>query len=469
MRQVVIIHGWSDTSRSFKKLAGFLVKHGYSAIPVWLGDYISMEDDVAVKDVAKRMEAVLREKIQSGDLDNTFDMIVHSTGGLVAREWLASFYSKNVDSCPVKRLVMLAPANFGSRLASMGQSMVGRLFKGWDHWFHTGKRMLWDLELSSPYQWDLARRDLFGAVGVDSCYGNQGVWPFVIVGSQPYLSGLRKMISEAGSDGTVRVAAANLNARGATIDFSSDESQPAFTEWAVRRGADWLMPLAVLKDRDHASIIDPTAGSEELGELIIKALDCNDADAYQKIQRDWEEIAEATARLGLDNPGDATSLSDGEDKSRFHQYMQVNVHVRDDHGEEVKDYFLEFTGPRDERGSNSIAYFQQHVLKHTAVNSQNSAYRCLYVDRGDLYANFYAKIQGTAEKNLCMSISAAPLGDNVQYFSSFKTGAKGSIVLHQSAEDTGGRWLRRNTTHFLEIIIPRCPADDVFKIKKYSA
>jgi hypothetical protein len=327
--------------------------------------------------------------------------------------------------------------------------------------------MLWDLELSSPYQWDLGRRDIFGIAGDDACYGNTGVWPFVIVGSQPYSSGLRKMISEAGADGTVRVAAANLNAKGATIDFAANESAPTMIEWNVRHGTDWIMPLAVLSDRDHGSITDPTIGSPQLGELIIKGLGCDSIEAYQNIQQEWAAISEATSALGLDNPSASESISDEESKVFFHQYMQINVHVRDDHGDEVKDFFLEFTGPGTESGNDSMVYFHEHILKHTAVNSQNSSYRCLYVDRSDLYENFYSKIRGGAEKSLCMSISAAPLGDNVQYFRNYKTGAKGSIMLHQSAEDPAGRWLKRNTTHFLEIIIPRYPADNVFKIKKY--
>lgn len=36
----------------------------------------------------------------------------------------------------------------------------------------------------------------------------------------PYQHGLRQMVNEPGSDGTVRVAAANLNAYGATLDFT---------------------------------------------------------------------------------------------------------------------------------------------------------------------------------------------------------------------------------------------------------
>lgn len=37
--------------------------NGYTAVLLWLGDYISMDDDVGVEDVAKRMEQVVRDLI----------------------------------------------------------------------------------------------------------------------------------------------------------------------------------------------------------------------------------------------------------------------------------------------------------------------------------------------------------------------------------------------------------------------
>src|SRR4051812_31253352 len=157
--QVAIIHGWSDRSESFHALRDFLVARGFGATEIWLADYLSMEDDVRVEDVAKRMQAVLLGLVETGKLTKPFDLIVHSTGGLVAREWIDRFYPKGVD-CPAKRVVMLAPANFGSALAHLGKSMIGRITKGWDNWFQTGTEMLRGLELASPYQWDLACRDL---------------------------------------------------------------------------------------------------------------------------------------------------------------------------------------------------------------------------------------------------------------------------------------------------------------------
>ncbi len=464
MRQVIIIHGWSDGPKSFHKLGRFLLKNGYQAIPIWLGDYISLDDDVAVKDVAKRMKAVLQEKADNQELDKEFDMIVHSTGGLVAREWIASFGGRD---CPVKRLVMLAPANFGSRLASLGQSMLGRVVKGWNNWFQTGKRMLSDLELCSTYQWELARRDLFsdseGQRG--ACYGLDKVWPFVIVGSMPYSSSLRKIISEPGADGTVRVAAANMNVKGVTVDFTQ-EGDPTLTPWPLRHGDSWRFPLAVVHDRDHGSVTNPAFGSSQLGELILSALKCDDIATYQRMREEWEAISEETALLGLKDPKDPSSaLGDGE-CAFFHQYLQVNVHVIDDHGEDVPDFFLEFMGPEKARGDGAIVYFQQKVLRHVHVNSRNPSYRCLFIDRSDLLHNLYREIKGPAEKKLNMSISATPRGVNVGYFANQKKGAAGWMTVHQLADNPQGRWLQRNTTHFCEIIIPRNPAPGVFKLNR---
>ncbi len=87
----------------------------------------------------------------------------------------------------MKRLVMLAPANHGSKLAATGKSFLGRVVKGYDNWFQSGQAMLDDLELSSAFQWQLAQRDVLIVPGGDTTlyYGADRVWPFVIVGTHP--------------------------------------------------------------------------------------------------------------------------------------------------------------------------------------------------------------------------------------------------------------------------------------------
>ena len=44
-RQIAILHGYSDTSNSFKPLVSFLNNNGFETVPLWLGDYISLASD----------------------------------------------------------------------------------------------------------------------------------------------------------------------------------------------------------------------------------------------------------------------------------------------------------------------------------------------------------------------------------------------------------------------------------------
>lgn len=474
-RDVLIVHGWSDTSESFSPLVNFLGDAGFKAVGLWLGDYISLDDDVKIEDVAKRMEALVREKLASGELNAPFDMIVHSTGGLVARQWISTYYMDDVGKCPVKRLVMLAPANFGSKLATMGQSMLGRVLKGWNNWFHTGKEMLASLELSSPFQWQLVQRDLLvpdGETDGRTVYAENGVWPFVLTGTHPYPSALRQIVNEDGADGTVRAAAANLNVRGITIDFAKDENTPELRYWRNRSST--VFPFAVLPDRTHASIIDPAAPDIEvdaatqqrLGKLILRALNCETFADYQQIAADWHQISEDTAALATSDAARAELfLGDDESPEFFHQYIQINVHVVDDHGADVTDFVLEFSGPDWERNDEPTVYFHREVLEHVHTNSCNAAYRCLFVDRTDLLNEFYSRIGRDVQKILTMSISAKAPGENITYFSDYEHGASGEMLIHALDGSTQERWLQRNTTQFVRIVIPRKPSDDVFKMK----
>ena len=474
-RQVLIIHGWSDTSTSFRPLANFLGSHGYQPKLLWLGDYISRDDDIGVEDVAKRMAEVIDEMLARRDLDASFDMIVHSTGGLVARQWLVHRYAGCAEQCPVKRLIMLAPANFGSKLAATGKSLLGRVVKGYDNWFQSGKAMLDDLELASPFQWRLAQRDVLVAPGGDSTryYGSDRVWPFVIVGSHPYASLLRQIVNEDGSDGTVRVCAANLNACGVTLDFREKRPDQLFQVWASR--LEYPVPLAALATRTHASIIDPARASkdsqenitesaderQQLGALILRALDCSDFIDYQVIREEWDLLTEQTAGRRNDPPG-------GDKAGFFHQYLQMNARVIDDLGYPVNDYFLEFFSNTSKAHDNANVYLHTEVLRDVKKNSRDDASRNLYFDRTALVDNYYAMLPARTDPVLYMSMSAASPGANINYFEREKKGAEQQVPIHLE-DDAARRWLQRNTTHFVQIIIPRLPNANVFKLTNFAA
>ncbi|MDP2133570.1 MAG: hypothetical protein Q8J99_08180 [Sulfuritalea sp.] len=472
-RQVLIVHGWSDTSDSFLPLARFLAGHGFEAKTLWLGDYISMEDDIRVQDVAIRMAEVIDQRIAAGELDSSFDVIVHSTGGLVVRAWMTTRYKSDIARCPMQRLLMLAPANYGSKLAAIGKSMLGRLVKGFRHGFHTGTSMLNDLELASPFQWELAQRDVLVAPGGDTgrYYGDGAVLPFVIVGTRGYTGMLRQIANENGSDGTVRVCAANLNARGVTIDFRESDPERMMQVWPSRLEHD--IPLAVLPTRTHGSIVDPErvdpdnqddmvetdAERQTLGALILEALGCKDYAGYRAIQQRWDELTEATAQRRFDQ-------GDNPHAEAYHQYLQLNAYVVDDHGKPVPDYFLEFFSNPARGDDQSNVYLHSNVLEDVKKNSQSEALRNLYFDRTDLVDGYYTRFSKADKPVLYMSIDATAPGANVHYFDPADPRAAGMVPIHLEGDRTR-RWLRRNTTHFVQIVLPRRPAADVFRLTRF--
>lgn len=105
---------------------------------------------------------------------------------------------------------MLAPANFGSALAQLGKARVGRL-KSWFQGVEPGTGVLDWLELGSPEAWQL-NSDWIDCKS--SAISNSGIYPFVLTGQsidRKLYDHLNTYTGETGSDGVVRVAAANLN------------------------------------------------------------------------------------------------------------------------------------------------------------------------------------------------------------------------------------------------------------------
>jgi pimeloyl-ACP methyl ester carboxylesterase len=470
-RQIAILHGWGDTSGSFRKLERFLAAAGFDITRIWLGDYISTDDDVRIEDVARRMQVVIGELQDRGELEPEFDLIGHSTAGLVMREWAATYYPDG-QNCPVQRMLMLAPANFGSRLATLGNSYLGRATKGALNGFQTGREMLNALELASPYQRSLVTRDLLDPDGATTGpYGPDGIWPFVIIGSRGYRNISRRLVNEDGSDGTVRVPAANMNTAGITVDFSRNIEIPNVRAWSSRTGG-MSIPFAVLPDRDHTQIKfpgDPSGAVDEvsnrLGALILEALACENAEQHQQIAARWRDVSEETAALADATRRRGLFRSRAPLTQEVHRYLQMITRVRDDQGEPVNDYFIEFFSP-DATSDASLLRFQEDVLDHVHVNKLDPSVRCFYIDRDDLMTRFYR--DRTNDRQLAASIVAANPGRNIRYFDKEVQGARGHLLLHCEREPDraalGENRLHRNATHFIDIIIPRKALDRVFKL-----
>jgi hypothetical protein len=225
--KVLFIHGWSvrDTA-TYGELPGWL---GDQAGPdgkpievsnIFLGKYVSFDDSVMVDDIARAFQQALEDEFGPALHRNTpFSCVTHSTGGPVVRHWLQRFWRQRLAACPLRHLIMLAPPNHGSALAQLGKSRLSRI-QAFCQGVEPGQRVLDWLELGSQEQWKLNEDWLDLDLAADAIY------PFVLTGQtidRKLYDVLNSYTGEAGSDGVVRVAAANLNYRW--LRFAQDADQ----------------------------------------------------------------------------------------------------------------------------------------------------------------------------------------------------------------------------------------------------
>ncbi|HWU76788.1 MAG TPA: phospholipase [Rhodanobacter sp.] len=220
MTTLVFVHGWSVTSTStYGQMPEQLQQQAAAAgmpltlADIWLSEYVSFDDAVTMADLVRAFDHALRDLHL---LDAGFDCITHSTGGPVVREWLRAQRDKPgiYSTMRLNHLVMLAPANFGSALAQLGKGVLGRL-KSWFSGVEPGQRILDWLELGSAESLLL---NLDYIHGEDPLLRDQ--FQFVLIGDRPdraLYDHLNSYTGEDGSDGVVRLAAANLNARHAVL------------------------------------------------------------------------------------------------------------------------------------------------------------------------------------------------------------------------------------------------------------
>ena len=392
---VVFVHGWSVTHTNTygelpERLAAEARGHGLklSVRDIWLGEYVSFHDEVRMEDLALGVEAAVRRDL--ADLikkGQRFAAITHSTGGPVMREWLARTYGEETrrgrGTCPMSHLVMLAPANFGSALAQLGKSRVSRL-KNWFAGTEPGQGVLDWLELGSPESWSHNEAWIRG--GTDN-----GVHHFVLTGQtidRKLYDALNSYTGELGSDGVVRVAAANLNAsyvklvqaapKGAdeTAVLQPDELAQArpsafrVISKAAHSGRSLGIMRSVREERDAHK-------GREVTQAILRCLAVEPkrgsalSKAYKALSKEFvRETAEVQERERAEEV-DRLLL---QDRIFFHDRMtQAIFRVRDENGNPVDDFDLVLTGndddpnqlprnffldrQRNSRARNTITYF----------------------------------------------------------------------------------------------------------------
>ena len=434
-RPLVIIHGWSDDSRSFQHLIRLLHKYDdREPRLINLADYITMDDALTYDDLAAAMSwAWEREALP--DAVGSVDAIVHSTGALVIRHWLTQYYTP--ATAPIKNLVMLAPANFGSALAHKGRAFIGRIIRGFNSkkMFQVGEKLLQGLELASPFTWHLAMQDRFSQ---ENFYGPGKILCTVLVGDTGYTV-IAAAANEDGADGTVRIACANMNCAFIDADFSEDPEQPKYS----LQNSNGLIAFAISPGENHLSITGQDGGpkQESTVEIIAEALAVSDKDFPAWCdQLIAEEKADPTA----------------------HAYQNIVIYVRDQFGAHVQDYFIEFY-EADAKQHSFAQLFHEQVAKTVHAYGDDRSFRSLYMDCKKFYANL--------EKNrpeIKISLTALPaLGErgNMVGYRNFADDHLGAISINKNDIE---KVFVEHRTLLLRITLKREQADKVFTIRRYT-
>jgi hypothetical protein len=212
---IVFVHGYSVTNLdTYGNMPARLRDEGkkngidIQVEEIFLGRYISFHDEVRLPDVSRAFKTALADQLSH---ISSFVCITHSTGGPVIRDWWNRYCKGKKPKCRMSHLIMLAPANFGSALAVLGKGTLSRL-KSWMGGVEPGQAVLDWLSLGSREAWDL---NLDWLLSDGSQINPSGFFPFVLIGQsidRKFYDALNSYTGESGSDGVIRVAAANLNA-----------------------------------------------------------------------------------------------------------------------------------------------------------------------------------------------------------------------------------------------------------------
>ena len=381
--RTLLIHGYSASGTEFEAWKAALVAAGIDIATIEIGNYISLNNEITIKDLGEAFDRALRlTKWSAGSKDDswTFDAIVHSTGMLVVRQWLTSDpFGPDDPRSRVRRLkhlVGLAPATFGSPQGKQGRSWLGALVKGnrdlGPDFMNAGDMVLDGLELGSRYTWDLALMDMLKEKPM---YDEGPGTPYVAVfiGNVGY-GGIAAVANSPGSDGTVRWAGCALNSRMVQLDFrwrpglvdaAGLPTRLKISDWATGR---LECPIIAVEERNHGTMLSsPEVGAVKLIGDFLRTV--NSPTTYHA----WLSDALAYGRDALANM-DGKSQLDGSGGAGWQQFV---MHVKDDHGDGVSDYNVQLFVGNDLGQSDDPDYRPVPLIVDTY--SDDSSYRCFYV------------------------------------------------------------------------------------------
>jgi hypothetical protein len=379
-RPLLLIHGYSADGLDFTNLYWALVDRKTEVKLLNVGNYISLNNEITIEDIAEGMQRAI--DLTELNTSEEFDAIVHSTGMLVVRAWLAHQKiapEKNQRLKQLKHLIGLAPATWGSPQAHKGRTWLGALVKGTKtpgpDFLNAGNLVLDGLELGSRFTWDLAHADLLGPVPY---FGTGPDTPYVAVfiGNTPY-KGIASVANDPGTDGTVRWSGCGLNTRKITLDLTKTPTDAkglprdrvTISEWA--NDSRLNVPILAVDKRDHGSLIsDPDSG---MLDRIATFLDIANSDQYNGWLNEAQTWSVPARQEMLKSKGHLFTFWETHDLDGWQQFV---VHARDGHGDPVTDYMIEVFELSPDGQTWQRA---EEISVDVHTYGKDPSYRCLHV------------------------------------------------------------------------------------------
>jgi hypothetical protein len=379
-RPVLLIHGYSADGLDFTNLYWALVDRKIEVKLLNVGNYISLNNEITIEDIAEGMQRAI--DLTELNTSEEFDAIVHSTGMLVVRAWLAHQKiapEKNQRLKQLKHLIGLAPATWGSPQAHKGRTWLGALVKGnktpGPDFLNAGNLVLDGLELGSRFTWDLAHADLLGPVPY---FGTGPDTPYVAVfiGNTPYKA-IASVANDPGTDGTVRWSGCGLNTRKITLDLTKTPTDAqglprdrvTISEWA--NDSRLNVPILAVDKRDHGSLIsDPDSG---MLDRIATFLDIANSDQYNRWLNEAQTWSVPARQEMLKSKGHLFTFWETHDLDGWQQFV---VHARDGHGDPVTDYMIEVFELSPDGQTWQRA---EEISVDVHTYGKDPSYRCLHV------------------------------------------------------------------------------------------
>jgi hypothetical protein len=391
-RPLLLLHGYSAQGLDFSPLCEALKARGVNSVDLNVGNYISLNNEITIKDIAEGLDRAFRMRPDLNDCQE-FDAIVHSTGMLVIRSWLTNdgaAVGSNSRLKQLKHLIGVAPATWGSPQAHKGRTWLGALVKGnktpGPDFMNAGNEVLDGLELGSRFTWDLALTDL---VGPEPYYARGAETPYVAVfiGNVPY-EGLSSVANDPGTDGTVRWSGCGLNTRMITIDLTrtptgadgKPASRASITPWADNR---LDVPIIPVEGRNHATLIsNPDSGMVDRIMAFLAVSDAAGHDQWLAEAKTWSD--DAKQKMLIDPGKDAAGIP-GELKTwvghlinlkgkQMEGWQQLVVHARDERGDPVTDYLIEVL---EKAGDDWLPFEEMYTDVH--AYAADPSFRCFHI------------------------------------------------------------------------------------------